>query len=94
MVEGKHSLAVHIIPNHTFQLILAFLFLVPPRYFLPSGWITAIFSLGRIVGLLPSGFLTDFVGRKRCIIFLSFVFTVDAVIQLVPSATRCSWPAI
>jgi hypothetical protein len=44
-----------------------------------------MFSLGCIVGSLPSGFLTDFMGRKRCIIFLSFVFTVGAVIQLVPS---------
>ncbi|TFJ82553.1 hypothetical protein NSK_006137 [Nannochloropsis salina CCMP1776] len=50
-----------------------------------QGWITAMFSLGCIVGSLPSGFLTDFMGRKRCIIFLSFVFTVGAVIQLVPS---------
>lgn len=71
--------------NHSLQLVRPSLSLIPPRSFLPTGWITAMFSLGCIIGSLPSGFLTDFMGRKRCIIFLSFVFTVGAVIQLVPS---------
>lgn len=49
-----------------------------------AGWITAMFSLGCIVGSMPSGALTDFLGRKKCIILLSFIFSVGAIIQLVP----------
>ncbi|GAB5036195.1 mfs sp sugar:h+ symporter [Nannochloropsis oceanica] len=49
-----------------------------------QGWITAMFSLGCIVGSMPSGALTDFLGRKKCIILLSFIFSVGAIIQLVP----------
>lgn len=50
-----------------------------------QGWITALFSLGCIFGSLPSGALTDKLGRKKSIVLLAAVFTVGAVIQLVPS---------
>lgn len=49
-----------------------------------QGWITAMFSLGCILGSLPSGWLTDKMGRKRSIILLTFIFTIGAVIQLIP----------
>lgn len=49
-----------------------------------QGWITALFSLGCIFGSLPSGALTDKLGPKRAIILLAAVFSVGAIIQLVP----------
>lgn len=49
-----------------------------------QGWITSMFSLGCITGSLPSGWLTDAMGRKRSIMLLTLIFTVGAVIQLVP----------
>ena len=35
-----------------------------------QGWITAMFSLGCIVGSLPSGALTDYLGEMRVCVYL------------------------
>ena len=47
-----------------------------------------MFSLGCIVGSLPSGALTDYLGRKKSIILLAFIFTCGALIQLVPRTSE------
>jgi len=49
-----------------------------------QGFITSFFALGCIMGSIPSGYLVDAYGRKGTLIGLTFIFTLGAVIQLVP----------
>ena len=49
-----------------------------------QGWITGCFAIGCVFGSMPSGYLVDRFGRTVSIMGLTFVFTVGAVIQLVP----------
>jgi len=47
-----------------------------------SGWIPAYLCLGCIFGSLPSGYLTDRLGRKWALIWESVLFTFAAVLQV------------
>lgn len=49
-----------------------------------QGWITGMFAIGCILGSLPSGYLTDRFGRKSTISGLTAIFTLGAIMQLVP----------
>jgi len=49
-----------------------------------QGWVPAMFTLGCIFGTIPSGYLVDRFGRKGSITWLTFLFTIGAVIQLFP----------
>lgn len=53
-----------------------------------QGWITATATLGCIVGALPSGWLSDRVGRRACILVLALVFTAGAILQLCAVSPR------
>ena len=49
-----------------------------------EGWIPAMFTLGCVLGTLPSGYLVDRFGRKGSIMGLTVIFSIGAIIQLFP----------
>ena len=48
------------------------------------GWIASIFTLGRMVGALSSGWLSDRFGRRKSMMGLSAAFTVTSILLLYP----------
>lgn len=47
-----------------------------------QGWITSVFALGAAAGALPSGYLTDKIGRKWTLFLYAFIFCIGALIQM------------
>lgn len=46
-----------------------------------QGLITALFSIGAMVGAMPSGYLCDTLGRKKALILMSAIFTFGMILE-------------
>jgi len=53
-----------------------------------SGTIVALLSIGTLMGALIAAPLSDFIGRKKSIIFWDIVFCVGVIVQI---ATTYRW---
>ena len=47
-----------------------------------QGWLNAVFSLGCMAGAASSGWCVGHLGRKGCMLLMSFVFVVGGSLQL------------